>query len=289
MKTKLSTIGIFDSGLGGLTGYRALRELLPRQNLIYFGDTARVPYGTRSREVIRRYALQDARFLCSQGVDAILVACGTASSNALDLLEQTFDLPFVGVVDPAAKQAAAVAAGKNGRVLVLGTAATVATGAYERAIHALDGRIEVRSAACPLFVPLVENGHTRKGDVAATAIAQEYLLPHKEFRPDVILLGCTHYPLLSEVIADVLPEPVQISAGEASARAMSRLVTQPLVTQPLVNQPPVTRPDGEPDPNLPGTDAFFTSDDPQVFYREASRFLGAPPASPVQHVEIEKF
>lgn len=267
----MTTIGIFDSGLGGLTGYRALRDLLPRQNLIYFGDTARVPYGTRSREVIRRYTLQDARFLLSRNVGAILVACGTASSNALDLLEQTFDLPIVGVVKPASEQAVSVAASGNGRVLVLGTAATVATGAYERAIHALDPRIQVRSAACPLFVPLVENGHTRKGDVAATAIAQEYLLPHEAFRPDVILLGCTHYPLLAEVIADVLPGPVQISAGEASARAMASLVV-----------------DGA-EEGEPGTDAFFTSDDPEVFYREASRFLGAPPASPVQHVEIERF
>ena len=267
---QLTTIGIFDSGLGGLTGYRALRELLPHQNLIYFGDTARVPYGTRSREVIRRYALQDARFLLSRNVDAILVACGTASSNALDLLEQTFSLPFVGVVAPAAERAARCAAGGDGRVLVLGTAATVATGAYERAIHALDSSIEVRSVACPLFVPLVENGHTRKGDVAATAIAQEYLLPHAAFRPDAVLLGCTHYPLLMEVIADVLPEPVLISAGDASARAMARLI-------------------GESKTDVPGSDEFFTSDDPEVFYREASRFLGAPPASPVQHVEIERY
>lgn len=268
---KLTTIGIFDSGLGGLTGYRALRDLLPKQTLIYFGDTARVPYGTRSREVIRRYALQDARFLLSRDVGAILVACGTASSNALDLLEQTFSVPFVGVVAPAAEQAAAVASGGRGRVLVLGTTATVASGAYERAIHALDSKIEVRSAACPLFVPLVENGHTRKGDVAATAIAQEYLLPHASFRPDAVLLGCTHFPLLSEIIADVLPEPVQISAGEASARAMAKLIGEETCGDAC------------------GSDAFFTSDDPDAFYREAARFLGAPPATPVQHVEIEKF
>ena len=267
---KLSTIGIFDSGLGGLTGYRALRNLLTGQTLIYFGDTARVPYGTRSREVIRRYALQDARFLLSRNVEAILVACGTASSNALDLLEQTFSIPFVGVVKPAAEQAVELAGSRNGRVLVLGTAATIATGAYEREIHALDRSIEVRSVACPLFVPLVENGHTRKRDVAATAIAQEYLLPHMAFHPDVILLGCTHSPLLSEVLSDVMPEPLQISAGEASARAMAKLV-------------------GETEESAHGTDAFFTSDDPQVFYREASRYLGAPPSSSVQHVEIERF
>lgn len=268
----MKTIGIFDSGLGGLTGYRALRELLPHRTLLYFGDNARVPYGGRSREVIRRYALQDARFLLSRNVDAILVACGTASSNALDLLEQTFSVPFVGVVAPAAEQAVSVASGRNGRILVLGTTATVASGAYERAIHALDSAIEVRSAACPLFVPLVENGHTCKGDIAATAIAQEYLLPHASFRPDAVLLGCTHFPLLSDVIADVLPEPAQISAGEASARAMAK----------LVGSDPA-------DGTAPGTDAFFTSDDPDAFYREAARFLGAPPASPVQRVEIERY
>ena len=266
----MKTIGIFDSGLGGLTGYRDLRDLLPHHNLIYFGDTARVPYGTRSREVIRRYALQDANFLLSRNVEAILVACGTASSNALDLLEQTFSIPFVGVVAPAAQKAACCAAGGDGRVLVLGTAATVATGAYERAIHALDSSIEVRSVACPLFVPLVENGHTGKGDVAATAIAQEYLLPHADFRPDAVLLGCTHYPLLMGVIADVLPEPVLISAGAASARAMAKLA-------------------GEPEEDVPGTNEFFTSDDPQVFCREASRYLGTPITSPVQHVEIERY
>lgn len=267
----MKPIGIFDSGLGGLTGYRALRALLPHRTLIYFGDTARVPYGGRSREVIRRYALQDARFLLSQDVGAILVACGTASSNALDLLEQTFSVPFIGVVSPAAERAVSIASQGNGRVLVLGTTATIASGAYERAIHALDSRIEVRSTACPLFVPLVENGHTQRGDVAATAIAEEYLLPHASFRPDAVLLGCTHFPLLAEVIADVLPGPVQISAGEASACAMAALIGK------------------EPDNDTPGTDAFFTSDDPDAFYREAARYLGTPPSSPVQHVEIERF
>ncbi len=269
----MSTIGIFDSGLGGLTGYRALRRLLPRQKLIYFGDNARVPYGTKSREVICRYAMQDVRFLLSCRVQAILVACGTVSSNALELLEEQFSVPFVGVVAPAAKKAVALAnaVGGKGRVLVLGTAATIASGAYERAIRALDPAVEVRSAACPLFVPLVENMHIRKGDIAATAIAGEYLLPYKPFCPDAVILGCTHFPLLSEVIADVLPEPVQISAGEESAREMARLL-----------------------PELPAADqsvgdAFFTSDDPAAFAREAEIFLGAPPAGPVSRVEIERF
>ncbi len=265
-------IGIFDSGLGGLTGYRALRRLLPGRTLLYFGDTARVPYGTRSREVIRRYAAQDARFLLSHDVCAILVACGTASSNALDLLEQTFPVPFVGVVSPAAEQAVRVAQSGNGRVLVLGTSATVATGAYERAVRALDPHVEVRSAACPLFVPLVENGHTRKGDVAATAIAEEYLLPYADFGPDAVLLGCTHYPLLSEVLSDVLPGPVLISAGEASAKAMADLANTAF-----------------PESGDVPADAFFTSDDPTRFRREAARFLGAPPDIPVVHVDIERY
>lgn len=268
----MSTIGIFDSGLGGLTGYRALRTLLPAQDLVYFGDTARVPYGTKSREVIRRFALQDVRFLLSRQVDAILVACGTVSSNALDLLEQSFDLPFVGVVSPAAQKAVSIAAGRNGRVLVLGTAATVSSGAFEREIHALDPSVTVRSVACPLFVPLAENGHVHRGDLAATAIAQEYLLPQEAFGADAVILGCTHFPLLADIIASVLPAPMQVSAGEESAREMARVIG--------TQAPPIDN---------AGNDFFFTSDDPHAFRREAGAFLGHALTASVLHVEIEQY
>lgn len=268
----MTTIGIFDSGLGGLTGFRALRSLLPQQDLVYFGDTARVPYGTKSREVIRRFALQDVRFLLSRKVEAILVACGTVSSNALELLEQTFSVPFVGVVSPAAARAYELAAAGNGRVLVLGTPATVASGAYERALHGLDSAVSVRTVACPLFVPLVENGHVRVGDIAATAIAREYLLPHADFHADAVILGCTHFPLLSEIIATVLPEPKQVSAGEESARAMAAAVQ-------TAHSPS----------DRAGQDFFFTSDDPLTFRREATAFLGSAPQADVVHINIEEF
>lgn len=262
-----ASVGLFDSGLGGLTGFSELRKLLPGRDLVYFGDTARVPYGTKSREVIRRYALQDARFLLSKQVKAILVACGTVSSNALDLLEQTFALPFVGVVSPVSEKAAEYAAGKNGRVLVLGTSATVKSGAFREALTAVEPSLQVEQAACPLFVPLVENNHVKKGDIAATAIAREYLEPFLSFRPDAVILGCTHFPLLSEVIADVMLEPLLLSAGAVAAGATAALVG-----------------------NKPGTgkSEFYTSDDPVVFAEAARLFLGSP-VEKAFHVDIEGF
>lgn len=261
------SIGLFDSGLGGLTGFRALRELLPGRDLVYFGDTARVPYGTKSREVICRFALQDTRFLLSENVSAVLVACGTVSSNALELLEQTFALPFVGVVSPAAERAAQIAGGKNGRVLVLGTAATVRSNAYRDALLRIEPGLEVMQQPCPLFVPLAENGHTEKGDVAATAIAKEYLEPYTSFAPDAVILGCTHFPLLAEVIADVLPAPKQVSAGEEAAKKMASLVG---------------------DCPGKGSSTFYTSDDVSSFSEQAERFLGSP-AERVFHADIEKY
>ena len=267
----MSHIGVFDSGLGGLTGYRALRELLPAEDLVYFGDNARVPYGTKSREVIRRYAMQDVRFLLSKEVEAILIACGTVSSNALELLEDRFSVPFVGVVCPAAEAAAKLADAKNGKILVLGTAATVKSGAYEKAIREIDRSLRVESVACPLFVPLAENGHTEKGDIAATAIAREYLLPYKEFDADAVILGCTHFPLLAEIIADVLPGPALVSAGEESARAMAKLVMAMQIAK------------GN------GKDSFYTSDDPTAFRENAGLFLRKDIVSPVSRVDIELY
>jgi glutamate racemase len=264
-------IGIFDSGLGGLTGYRALRELLPAHDLIYFGDNARVPYGTKSGEVICRFALQDVRFLLSQKVEAVLVACGTVSSNALSLLEETFPLPFVGVVEPAARRAAEIASAGNGKILVLGTAATVGSGAYEKAIRKLDPSLQVESVACPMFVPLAENGFTQKGDVAATEIAKRYLAPYEAFAPDAMILGCTHFPLLTEILTDVLPAPVKVSAGEEAAKAMAETALALSATAGT------------------GKDLFFTSDDPESFRKNAATFLGRPITAEIKRIEIETF
>ena len=262
-------LGIFDSGLGGLTGYRALRKLLPHDDIVYFGDTARVPYGTRSKEVICRYAMQDVRFLLTMEVEAVLVACGTVSSNVLAELQEAFPLPFVGVVEPAAKKAAEIAMAGDGKVLVLGTSATVASGAFPRAIHEICPDIRVESVPCPMFVPLVENGFTKRGDVAATDIAARYLAPYEAFRPDAMILGCTHFPLLSDVIRDVMPSPVQVSAGDEAAMAMANTVKGST--------------------SGVGKDYFFSSDDPVSFGKHGETFLGYPLGDNVTRVNIQQY
>ena len=218
-------IGIFDSGLGGLTAVNELKAALPDENFIYFGDTARIPYGTRSVDTIRSYALQDCRFLVSKGVDAILVACGTVSTNALDTLRAAFDLPIVGVVEGAAKKAAEIASRGRGRVLVLGTPATVRSGAFGKAVRD-HGCEDVRSVACPMFVPLAEHGYTSLSDIAAVEIAREYLEPYRAYAPDAVILGCTHYPLLGDIIGSFLPGSVLVSSGAEAVAELKETLTR---------------------------------------------------------------
>lgn len=193
-------IGVFDSGLGGLTVVKELMNKLPDESIIYFGDTGRVPYGTRSSETIIKYAVQDINFLITQNVKAVIIACGTASSVALDYVTEKYDLPVIGVVSSTAK--AAVQATVNKRVGIIGTSGTISSGSYEKKLMELDGEIEVISQACPLFVPLVENGYTN--NEVAYLVAQDYLKPLKNKGVDTIILGCTHYPLLNEVISDIM-------------------------------------------------------------------------------------
>ena len=195
-------IGVFDSGLGGLTAVRELRQLLPSENIIYFGDTARVPYGGRSAEILLKYARQDVRFLRSHDIKAILVACGTVSTTALPQLRQESDIPILGVVEPACRRAAAVT--RNRRVGLIATAASVRSGAYQRSLRQLDPDIAVTAKACPLFVPLVENGRFRRGDVVIETVAREYLEPLRREGLDTLILGCTHYPLLTDIIGDIM-------------------------------------------------------------------------------------
>ena len=164
-------VGVFDSGVGGLTAVRELRKLLPSENIIYFGDSSRVPYGGRSAEILLKYARQDVHFLRSFDIKAILVACGTVSTTCLPVLRQENDLPILGVVEPACRRAAAVT--KNRRVGLIATAASVRSGAYERCIAAIDPAVEVIAKACPLFVPLVENGRYKLGDVVIETVARE--------------------------------------------------------------------------------------------------------------------
>lgn len=168
-------IGVFDSGLGGLTAVRSLREILPEEDLVYFGDTARVPYGGRARETLLKYARQDVRFLQTFDLKAILIACGTVSTTCLEALQAENDLPIVGVVEPTCRRALAVT--KTGKTGVIATLASIRSGAYEACLRRLNPQVEVYGKPCPLFVPLVENGRTRPGDTVIETVAREYLEP----------------------------------------------------------------------------------------------------------------
>jgi len=218
-------IGVFDSGLGGLTAVREIRSILPSENIIYFGDTSRVPYGGRSREILLKYARQDVHFLRSFDIKALLVACGTVSSNVLPVLQQESDVPILGVVEPACR--CALAATRNKRVGLIATAASVRSGAYERALAAMDGEVTVIAKACPLFVPLVENGRYRVGDCVIETVAREYLESLKEAGVDTLIMGCTHYPLLEEVVAKVMgPGVTLVDSGAQAARQLKESLTR---------------------------------------------------------------
>ncbi|MBP5155116.1 MAG: glutamate racemase [Clostridia bacterium] len=263
-------IGIFDSGLGGLTALAELARLMPNEDIVYFGDNARIPYGTKSPGIIKKFALQDTRFLLSAGVKAILVACGTVSSNCLAEVEKESGLPVVGVINAAAKKAAEIA-GDNGTAAVLGTAATVKSGAYERELKRL-GCKKVVSRACPMFVPLAENWHPTEDDAAANAVAEEYLRDIAKESPAAVILGCTHYPLLAGVIKKHLPGSELISSGKESANEMRALIAE----RGLANE-------------RGGKISFYTSDDPDLFRENAARFLGRDIDGTVKKADIETY
>ena len=217
-------IGIFDSGLGGLTAVAEIRKILPSENIIYFGDTSRVPYGGRSKEILLKYARQDVAFLRSFDIKAIVVACGTVSTTALPALRQENDLPLLGVVEPACRRAVKLT--KNKKIGMIATAASVRSGTYESVIRDLDPEAQVFSRACPLFVPLVENGRYRRGDAVIETVAREYLEPLKATGIDTLILGCTHYPLLTDVITDIMGAGVTlINTGAEAAWELKRTLT----------------------------------------------------------------
>lgn len=267
-------IGIFDSGVGGLTVLRAVRQRLPHESVVYLGDTARVPYGTKSRATIERYAIEDAAFLVEKGVKMIVVACNTASAMARERLRQEFDVPFLTVLGPGARAAARTT--RSGRVGVIATEATIGSGAYERAIHEACGErsVEVFSRACPLFVPLVEEGET--DSQVARLLADQYLAPLREQQIDTLVLGCTHYPLLKTVIAETMGEGVTlIDSAEAVAEETAQLLEQ---HDQLVDQ---QAGDKQPSPSR-----FYVTDAAQRFHKIAERILGAP----LEHLEaVEVF
>jgi glutamate racemase len=262
-------IGVFDSGIGGLTVYRALRRVLPPdERLVYLGDTARVPYGTRSDATVVRYALEGGRFLARHGAKAIVVACNTMSAVALDALAADAGRPVVGVIEPGA--AAACAATRGGTVGVIGTAATVKSGAYPRAIERLRPGTMVLARACPMFVPLAEEGWV--DNEVARASARLYLGDLGGAGLDVMVLGCTHYPLLTGVIGEALGAGVRlVDSAEATAAALSaRLAAEGLFAPgaPAGAPPPAAGAD-------PGADDhFYVTDSSERFHEVGSRFLG---------------
>jgi glutamate racemase len=265
-------IGIFDSGVGGLTVLRAVRECLPREDVIYLGDTARVPYGTKSRATVERYAIEDAAFLVDKGVKLIVVACNTASALGRERLRAEFELPLLSVVGPGARAAARTT--RTGRIGVIATEATIDSGAYEQGIRAacaaLDqaesGRkagfpaIEVFSRACPLFVPLAEEGET-DSEIARLA-AEQYLAPLRAQEIDTLVLGCTHYPLLKGVIAETMGAGVTLVDSAAATAAETALL---LAERGLLNPQPER-----------GASRFYVTDAARRFHRIAERFLGEP-------------
>ena len=212
---KQQPIGVFDSGIGGLTAMKELIKLLPNEDIIYFGDTARVPYGTHTPETIVRFAKQDLNFLLQQNVKAVLIACGTASSTALGELKKMTDIPILGVIEAAARKSVEIS--KNKKVLVLSTPATTRSHAYKNAINRIDGSVEVVEKACPLFVPLVENGYVQVDNPVTKLVVKDYLGEVSSFGADAVILGCTHYPLIKDAICDFMPDVQMVEAGKEAA------------------------------------------------------------------------
>ena len=221
MNSSSRPIGVFDSGVGGLTVVKEIQKYLPWKDILYFGDTARLPYGNKSEETVLRYSSEISNFLIGQGVEFIVVACNTSSAYAIERLKSELDIPVLGMIEPGAK--GAVEATKNGLVGLIGTRATVASGSYERCISAIDPKIRVYSTACPLFVPLVEEGWAQ--DHVALEVADRYLSPLLEKNVDTIILGCTHYPVLIPVIRQVIGDRVKlVSSAETAASWLAHQV-----------------------------------------------------------------
>ncbi|MFZ1081245.1 MAG: glutamate racemase [Candidatus Kryptoniota bacterium] len=262
MTSNEKPIGVFDSGIGGLTVVRQLMKFLPRENIIYFGDTARVPYGNKSAEVVRSYAIQDARFLLSRNVKMIVVACNTASAVAMDVVQAHSDVPAIGVIEPTAAEAMKLVSKGNVRssskgIGVIGTLSTINSCAYSTALNSIDENVSVMAQACPLFVPLAEEGLF--DHQATDMMAREYLSMFVG-KIDVMILGCTHYPLLRGAIARTLGDDVKlVDAGEATAKSAYELLSDAKMLNPQKSKPLYE---------------FYVSDFPQKFNEITERFLG---------------
>jgi len=258
-----SAIGVFDSGIGGLTVLHQIIEALPRENTVYLGDTARAPYGTKSVETVLRYSFENSEFLVEKGVKLVVVACNTSTAIALDQLSERLKVPVIGVIDPGVRRA--LKSTKNKKIGVIGTEATIQSGAYTRALKAMKPEIEIYSRACPLFVPLVEEGWTDNAVVEMTAKA--YLCSLKQSGIDTLVLGCTHYPLLKKAIRKYLGSGVRlVDSAEETAKEV----------EAALKKNTMARKTGK------GTHSFFVTDAPDRFIKVGRRFLGEKVESAVR-------
>ncbi len=267
-----NAIGVFDSGLGGLSAVKQMLKAMPNENIIYFGDTGRVPYGNRSKETIRRYAMQDANFLLKNNVKMVVAACGTVSSVAPDLRD-ILPVPYTGVVLPTCFTALNVS--KNGKIGVIGTTATINSHSYKARIQEKNPSFEVYEQDCPLFVPLVENGVIDANDMIVKLVVEKYLTPLKEAGVDTVILGCTHYPILKEAIGNFMGESVTlIDSGKETALYTKKVLQE----HNLLNTSSDT-----------GTAQFFVSDTPDNFEKIASLFLSTDMKNTAKRINIEEY
>jgi len=263
-------IGVFDSGIGGLTVVKRITAAMPNENIVYFGDTARVPYGSKSNETVIQYSIENTQFLMEKDIKALVVACNTASSVAIPVLKQKFNLPIIGMIKSGSSYA--VSETKNKKIGVIGTRATIYNKAYRKEINKINKKIEVYEIACPLFVPLAEEGWmTHK---ATYTIAEEYLTDLKLVDVDTLVLGCTHYPILVNVIQDVVGDKVKlIDSGVAAAIAVKKELTK---LDLLTNSSSL------------GNVEYYVSDIPTKFKDIAQLFLGRP-IEKVNRIDIDEF
>ena len=260
-------IGVFDSGIGGLTVAHEIMRQLPDESIVYFGDTARVPYGPKSPDTVRRYSREIGAFLRNQDVKAVVIACNTATAHALPTLRHELALPVIGVVEPGAR--AAVRQSRGGHIGVIGTTGTVRSGAYERAIRALDPTVRITGMACPLFVPLVEEGWV--DHPVTQQIAAEYLEPLVQAHITVLVLGCTHYPLLKPLLCRIVgPDVALIDSAAETTAEVGRVLREAGIEAPPHNVP---------------VHRFIASDDPLQFLQLGQRFLGGA----IESVEVHTF
>jgi glutamate racemase len=266
-------IGVFDSGLGGLTAVRQLMAQLPGEDIIYFGDTSRVPYGSRSRDTILKYTRQDINFLLGFDIKAIVIACNTADTVAGARMQREYDLPICGALRPTAVKAAA--ATKNNKIGIIGTSATVKSRGYEAIIREMNPGAKVKSVACPLLVPLVENQRFQVGDQAVELIVSEYLQPLKDWGCDTLVLGCTHYPLLWDVISACMgPGVTLVNSGQEAARQLAETLKRADMLSGRAGR---------------GTCKYYVSDSTEGFSEMASLFLQQDVGDQVEQIDIERY